>query len=105
MENLIAKDREAHLEWTLNQCATCGQPGKWIYDDGANVPQGNWCDACCDQGMSAGRAEALLIELFTDARGRAPRNLQELYRWAGFNNGRSEGTTRQLLNKITSNRK
>jgi hypothetical protein len=37
-------EREAHLDWTLNHCATCGRAGKWE-GGGAN---GMYCDACMD---------------------------------------------------------
>jgi len=34
--------REAHLEWTLSRCATCGRSG---------AINGMWCDACCDEKL------------------------------------------------------
>jgi len=49
-DKLDRDGRKAHLEWTLNQCATCGRPGTW---DGWGEPSGSWCDACCEEGAAA----------------------------------------------------
>jgi hypothetical protein len=38
-------ERDAHLEWVLTQCATCGRTGKWE----GGKPSGFWCDECCDE--------------------------------------------------------
>jgi len=43
-------ERKAHLDWTLNQCATCGRKGTWA----GGVPDGTWCDACCEDGARSG---------------------------------------------------
>jgi hypothetical protein len=39
-------ERKAYLDWTLQQCATCGRAGTWE----GGIPNGMWCDACCDEG-------------------------------------------------------
>jgi hypothetical protein len=38
--------RNAHLEWTLKHCATCGREG---------AVNGEWCDACCDEAAVVSR--------------------------------------------------
>lgn len=35
--------RDAHLQWTMKHCATCGRPG---------AVNGLWCDACCEEGQA-----------------------------------------------------
>ena len=35
-------ERMAHLNWTLQQCATCGHPG---------AVRGEWCETCLDKWM------------------------------------------------------
>jgi hypothetical protein len=37
-------ERKAHLDWTLNHCATCGREGTWEGGD----PGGAYCDACME---------------------------------------------------------
>jgi hypothetical protein len=54
---LDESDRRRHLKWTLQQCAACGREGKWNgrSDD---LLGGDWCDACCEEGMAASSQEA-----------------------------------------------
>jgi hypothetical protein len=49
---LNREERDAHLEWTLAHCATCGREGRWTMKDGSDGKQGSWCDECCYKGVS-----------------------------------------------------